>query len=100
MLYTAQSASLVATAVTDLAKAVASLQNTLMEKALLPPLKDDKVGELAEGLGAMSVGETESQGTKKKEEKNVRKWFDTCFAQIDKMSKNIASDLVADTDGS
>lgn len=97
MLYSAQSASLVAAAVSDLAKAIANLHSTLAEKALLPPVKENKVGELAESLGAMSVNGSGS-GAKRKEEKNARKWFDTCFAQIDKVSKTIASELVADTE--
>lgn len=95
-----QNASLVAAAITDLAEAVANLETTLTKRALLPaPPEGDQVSGVAEGLEAISVKEVEP-GAKKKEGKNMRKWFDTCFAQIDKVAKSIASELVADTEGS
>lgn len=75
-LYAPQNASSIASAISPLASSVESLRATITP---VLPSADTSTGGAPSG----------SQGT----QRDVRKWFITCFEQIDKLSRNLADSL-------
>jgi len=86
-LHAPQDLSDIASSVEKHADVVARLQALLVDRDLLPVPSTD-VDAIAEGLEALKVGDSQ-----KKARKDVRRWFDTCFAQIQTLSSSVAASL-------
>ncbi|KAH9952133.1 hypothetical protein B0H21DRAFT_715931 [Amylocystis lapponica] len=92
-LYAPQDQSDIVSAVSALADVVHRLHQRLLDSTLLSSVRNS-MDELTNGVGALSVtGTADSiQGSRKKQ-KDVRKWFDTCFAQIGSLTKSVVDTL-------
>ncbi|EMD38311.1 hypothetical protein CERSUDRAFT_104910 [Gelatoporia subvermispora B] len=98
-LYAPQDLSNVTSSVTSLADAVAKLQSALLDSSMLPPPRPTSVEALVEGVSSMRVS---SDGASEKpkaqaKDRDIRGWFDTCFAQIDRLSKSLVEILASDS---
>lgn len=85
VLYAPQNPSSISSTISTLGTTTNSIQNILLDEGVLATPASD-VEALAKEVGEMTVGA--QSGTKK--EKDPAKWFDTCFAQISKLSKSIS----------
>ncbi|TCD60542.1 Pre-mRNA-splicing factor slt11 [Steccherinum ochraceum] len=81
VLYSPQNLTAMSSALAVLDDAVRQLESTLSEKKLLPPSPT-----LEDKMASMSVGS-------EKKEKDVRKWFETCFMQIHKLYNTVRDAL-------
>ncbi|OCH93371.1 hypothetical protein OBBRIDRAFT_885514 [Obba rivulosa] len=98
-LYAPQDLANISSAITSLAGAVSQLQSALLDGAMLPPPRTPDADALAEGVSSMRVsndGATEKPKTPTKD-RDVRGWFDTCFMQIDRLSKSLNDILASDS---
>lgn len=71
---------------------VALYQDILLSSEPREPREGTDVDALQSGLEELSV----SGGSRRKKETDVRKWFDTCFEQIAKLSRTIVASLDAE----
>ncbi|PCH37961.1 hypothetical protein WOLCODRAFT_87743 [Wolfiporia cocos MD-104 SS10] len=92
-LYAPQNPANVASAITSLSTAVKTLRLTLEDGALLPRRNGD-VDELTTGMATLSVG---GNGVNGQKNRDARGWFETCFAQIEKLSQSTAVAVVAES---
>ena len=87
-LYAPQNPSTLASTTSALADAINRLRATLIENALLPPPRTSDVDQLAAGAKTITVsagGPSNNERGGGKNDRDSRKWFDTCFVQIEKL---------------
>lgn len=87
-LYAPQDLAALREAVARLASVAQDIHTEVTTATLIQP--PDQVSSLSQKLAGMQVGGAE--GTRGKE-KDVNKWFATCFEQIEKLSKSIGQQL-------
>ncbi|CCM04584.1 uncharacterized protein FIBRA_06765 [Fibroporia radiculosa] len=90
-LYAPQDPATLSSAIPPLVESVHKLRDTLLEGDLLPPAQDSDQA-LATAISVLTVGGGSSKAQGKKST-DVRKWFETCFEQIDRVSKILYDDL-------
>lgn len=86
-LYAPQDLQNIASAISSLATSIRRLRTVISDGDLLPWRAEPGVDTLTNGMASMSVA-TEAAGGRGKE-KDVRRWLDTCFEQIEKLSRNL-----------
>ncbi|KZT09538.1 uncharacterized protein LAESUDRAFT_509228 [Laetiporus sulphureus 93-53] len=93
-LYAPPDPSSIASAISPLAESVRDLHATLLGGELLPPRRadDQDVDALTRDVASMTVG-AGGASRSAKQERDVRKWFDTCFKQIEILSASIGDTL-------
>lgn len=67
----------------------------MLEQDLLPPPRDsDDTAELEKKMANATIGGGQSTTTKK--ERDVRKWFETCFEQVGNLCKTIGDSIASE----
>lgn len=92
VLYSPQNPALMLAALEGLDNVVRELQDLIFDKGLLP--QAIPAGELGGKMAGLSVSGEAARGTK---QKDVRKWFKTCFTQIHKMYDSVRIGLEAES---
>ncbi|KAK7693718.1 hypothetical protein QCA50_003290 [Cerrena zonata] len=94
VLYAPQKPSTISEAIAELASCIVQAQNTLIKQKLLPPSRDP--GDIAELEKMSAAAISGDQPTGAKKERDVRKWFDTCFEQLGKLCGSIVDNVASD----
>ncbi|CAL1705071.1 unnamed protein product [Somion occarium] len=95
VLYAPQKLPAISESLAELVTAVKRVQDTLLNQELLPPPRPvDGVASLEQTLAAVSISKSETP----KKERDVRKWFDTCFEQMFKLSKTLHDGVAFEPD--
>jgi len=89
VLYAPQDPSSISSAISSLQDTVRSTQSTLTTEGAISQVASN-IKTLQSSMGEMRLGN--QSGTPKKDKDPV-KWFDTCFAQVYKLSKSISDAL-------